>query len=98
MTALYSTDPVLILGTRWRYAINSKGRGAFQYLAECWSTAWLDFDTYSHKRQGLITLAELHAALYEPNRAAIETARKAINATPAFQLRPAPSAMQFTLI
>lgn len=98
MTALYSTEPVLILGTRWRYAINDKGRGAFQYLAERWSTAWLDFDLYNHKRQGLITLAELHAALYEPNRAAIEAARKAINTAPAFQLRPAPTGMQFNLI
>lgn len=98
MTALYSTEPVLILGTRWRYAINSKGRGAFQYLAECRSTAWLDFDTYSHKRQGLITLAELHAALYEPNRAAIEAARRAINTTPAFTLTAPTAAMQFNLI
>jgi hypothetical protein len=95
MTALYGTEPVLILGTRWRYAIDSKGYGDYQYAD---ARNWLPFAVYNHKRQGLMTLAELRAALYTPNRAAIEAARQAINTTPDFQLRPTPSAMQFNLI
>ena len=96
MTALFSTEPVLILGTRWRYAIAARtGRGSFQWLC---GGKWLDKALYSAPVHGLASFHELHAAVFEPNREAITKARKAINARPAYQLTPPPSAMQFSLI
>ena len=98
MIALYSTDPVLILGTRWAHLIDAKtGRGGF-YWQDGTMRHYLPFDAYNHRTHGLVTLAELHAAILEPNREAITKARKAIDARPAYQLTPPPSAMQFNLI
>lgn len=98
MTALYSTEPVNIVGTAWRYAIDERtGRGAFQYF-DCDCSTWFPFDVYQHKRHGLVTLAELHRALYEPNRRKIEEARKLADIRPTFTLTAPVAAMQFNLI
>lgn len=81
MTALYSTEPVTILGVRWRYAFDRFGHGEYEYFSEhakCWYLRCL----YNHQKFGLVTIAELNRALYQPNRSAINAARDAIKGAP----------------
>lgn len=89
MQALYSTDPVTIRGTSWRYAIRADdGRGEYQWQRHQ-SEAWLPLAVYPHRVLGLITLAQLDRAIYEPQRDRIAAARAACGSmSRAFSLAP----------
>lgn len=82
---LYSTDPLNLRGTLWRFAIDAgTGRGEFQYQD---AGRWLPLSLYNHRAHGLVTLNELDRALYQPSRNEIQTAREAcVRVAQAFQL------------
>ena len=75
-TALYSTEPVRIRGTEWRFAIDPQtGRGAYQWRRH--NVTWQPMECYPNRVLGLVTLAELDRAIYQPQRDRIQAARQA---------------------
>ena len=66
-TALYSTPTATIRAIEWRFSIDPfTGRGGYQ-----WRTltgTWAPLETYPHRKYGLVTLAELDRAIYQPHR------------------------------
>lgn len=97
MTALYSTNTRTIRGTPWRFAIRAdNGRGEFQWQD---GNAWRGLATYPHRKLGLITLAELHRLIYEPQAGNIRAARRSAEAMPAgFELRAPHIEVQLKLV
>ena len=75
-TALYSTPTATIRAIEWRFSIDPfTGRGGYQ-----WRTltgTWAPLETYPHRKYGLVTLAELDRAIYQPHRDTIAAAREA---------------------
>ena len=75
-TALYSTPTATIRAIEWRFSIDPfTGRGGYQWRTLTGS--WAPLETYPHRRYGLVTLAELDRAIYQPHRDTIAAARLA---------------------